>query len=404
MRVLIIAPYFAPNLEVAAVRMVSLSSQLVASGHAVSVLCLSYRGLLRENTVEELTAKVPEGVKTIRFDIDYSTLPLIADYVNGKRFARVLPDLVNPADYDVLLNTCGPYYPLEAAPIIARWGLPYILDFRDLGAINYRPTIVSGSKDSYGLKVVLKSLYGKLIKRRERRAVRLANHVICISAIDLGAMRAAYGLEEARSSVVTNGFDEDRLGAICPHSEKPYNFTAGVFGKFMYYDKDKATAILEALCGVRADGIDAGLVHIGKKYGWIDDVIESKGIDPACYTNLGLMEYEVGMAYLGTADFFVVEDTSPDDVGTKIYDYIFWNKPVIAVVPPSGPLAKFVSSFRNGFVCTTSAEVRVAVERIVTLGLDCLDPDLDRDRYSRRHQNELIESILENEAKEMRAR
>ena len=38
MRVLIIAPYFAPNPEVAAVRMVSLSSQLVSDGHAVTVL------------------------------------------------------------------------------------------------------------------------------------------------------------------------------------------------------------------------------------------------------------------------------------------------------------------------------------------------------------------------------
>ena len=145
MRVLIIAPYFAPNPEVAAVRMVSLSSQLVSDGHAVTVLCLSREGLLRENKPEELTASVPDGVRTIRFDLDYSTAPLVADYLNGKRFARALSGLVDPADYDVVLNTCGPYYPLEAAPIIGRWGIPYVLDFRDLGAINYRPTIVSGS-------------------------------------------------------------------------------------------------------------------------------------------------------------------------------------------------------------------------------------------------------------------
>ncbi len=205
MRVLIIAPYFAPNPEVAAVRMVSLSSQLVADGHAVTVLCLSREGLLRENTPEELTAKVPEGVETIRFDIDYSTAPLVADYVNGKRFARALSGLVDPADFDVVLNTCGPYYPLEAAPIIARWGIPYVLDFRDLGAINYRPSIVFGSKAGSGAKAALKRLYGRLIKRRERRAVNLADRVICISGIDLEAMERAYDMGEHRHQRLRRG-------------------------------------------------------------------------------------------------------------------------------------------------------------------------------------------------------
>lgn len=403
MRVLIIAPYFAPNPEVAAVRMVSLSSQLVSDGHAVTVLCLSRKGLLRENTPEELTASVPDGVRTIRFDLNYSTAPLVADYLNGKRFARVLSDLVDPADYDVVLNTCGPYYPLEAAPTIACWRIPYVLDFRDLGAINYRPAIVSGVGAGGAAKAALKRLYGVLIKRRERRAVRLADRVICISGIDLETMDVAYGLG-SKASVATNGFDEARLGSIRPSGEKPFGLTAAVFGKFMYYDKDKAAAILEALCEMRAGGVDAGLVHIGKKYDWIDGVMESKGINPACYANLGLMEYQAGMACLGGADFFVVEDTSPDDVGTKIYDYIFWNKPVVAVVPPEGPLAKLLSGFANGFVCTTSDEVRAAVERIVAERLDCLDPNLDCDRFSRRHQNKLIEGILEDAVKEARQR
>lgn len=402
MRVLIIAPYFAPNPEVAAVRMVSLSAQLVSDGHDVTVLCLSREGLLRENTPEELTASVPAGVRTIRFDLNYSTAPLVADYINGRRFARGLSGLVNPTDYDVVLNTCGPFYPLESAPSIARWGIPYVLDFRDLGAIEYRPANVL-TAGAGAFKSSIKKLYSRLIKRRERRAVNLADRVICVSDIDMEAMDIAYGLG-SKVSIATNGFDDARLGSIVPCGEKPYALTAAVFGKFMYYDKDKAAAILEALCVVRSRGVDAGLAHIGKRYDWIPSVIAEKGIDPACYTNLGLMEYPVGMAHLGSADFFVVEDTSPDDVGTKIYDYIFWNKPVVAVVPPEGPLAKLLSGFANGFVCTTSDEVRAAVERIVAKRLNCLDPNLDRDRFSRRHQNKLIEGILEDAVKEARQR
>jgi len=402
MRVLIIAPYFAPNPEVAAVRMVSLSSQLVSDGHAVTVLCLSRESLLRSNKPEELTASVPDGVRTIRFDLDYSTAPLVADFVNGKRFARVLSSLVSPTDYDVVLNTCGPFYPLEAAPSVARWGIPYVLDFRDLGAIEYRPANVL-TAGAGAIKTAFKKLYGRLIIRRERRAVNLADRVICVSDIDLEAMDLAYGLG-SKASIATNGFDDTMLGSIVPCGEKPYALTAAVFGKFMYYDKDKAAAILEALCEIRSSGVDAGLAHIGKRYDWIPSVIADKGFDPACYTNLGLMEYPIGMAHLGSADFFVVEDTSPDDVGTKIYDYIFWNKPVVAVVPPEGPLAKLLSGFANGFVCKTSDEVRAAVERIAAERLDCLDPNLDRDRFSRRHQNKLIEDVLEDAVKKAHRR
>ena len=405
MRVLIIAPYFAPNPEVAAVRMVSLSSFLAKRGPFVPVLCLSREGLLRENSADELTAKVPDGVETIRFNFNFSTAPLVADYVNGKRFTRVLSGLVDPKDYDVVFNTCGPYYPLEASRLITRWGLPYVLDFRDLGAINYRPAIVRRSaKAATGAKAALKSLYGMLVKRRERAAIKRATRVICISDIDYEVMKSVYDLSAAKLSVATNGFDEARLGSVSPYGDKPYGLTAAVFGKFMYYDKEKASAILEALCDIRARGVDAGLVHIGKCYDWIPGIITTKGIDPTCYTKLGLMEYQVGMARLGSADFFVVEDTSPDDVGTKIYDYIFWNKPVVAVVPPDGPLAELVSGFQNGFVCATNQDVRAAVEKIASEHLDCLDPSLDRSRFSRKHQNQLIEGVLRDAVREVRVR
>ena len=67
------------------------------------------------------------------------------------------------------------------------------------------------------------------------------------------------------------------------------------------------------------------------------------------------------------------------------------------ILPMAGRGSRF---FENGFVCTTSDEVRAAVERIADEGLDCLDPALDRDRFSRRHQNRLIEEVLLSAARE----
>ena len=93
---------------------------------------------------------------------------------------------------------------------------------------------------------------------------------------------------------------------------------------------------------------------------------------------------------LGTADFFIVEDTSPDDVGTKIYDYIFFNKPVIAATPSDIPLAKLVRTFKNGYVCSTDKEVEEAMYKVVTEHPETLDESLDSKKYSRREQNQNI--------------
>ena len=108
------------------------------------------------------------------------------------------------------------------------------------------------------------------------------------------------------------------------------------------------------------------------------------------------MSYEEGMALLGTADFFIVEDTSPDDVGTKIYDYIYFNKPVVAATPPNIPLAKLVRTFENGYVCSTDKEVEAAMYKVVTEHPEKLDGELDPGKYSRKVQNQnIINRMLE---------
>ena len=127
----------------------------------------------------------------------------------------------------------------------------------------------------------------------------------------------------------------------------------------------------------------------------IDEAIKENDISSECFENKGLMEYAKGMAVLGSADFFVVEDTSPDDVGTKIYDYIFWNKPVVAAVPKEIPLASLVSGFEHGYACNSKEEIFNAIKDILDHKFENLDSKLDVMKYSRTCQNQIIENVLE---------
>ena len=144
----------------------------------------------------------------------------------------------------------------------------------------------------------------------------------------------------------------------------------------------------------RKSGINIKLQHIGRNFDYIDEAIQKYNIDPGAFEKMGLKEYSEGMSILGAADFFVVEDTSPDDVGTKIYDYIYWNKPIIAAVPPNIPLAKLISQFEHGYLCETSDDIERAIDDIIRNQYSVLDPSIDIAKYSRTYQNEKMEQLM----------
>ena len=398
MNILLIAPYYAPSSEVPSVRMVSLSNYLIKQGHTVSVICYSKDKLMTWYSEKELSSEVPKNVECINFNLKinriWSLVPYLSDIIEGKKFRKILPYLVDLKKFDTILTTCGPYFTLDAIPIIKKkYGIPCVLDFRDLGAINYRPQLRTEKTKTSFWKRPIKSFFKYLTRRREYKAVCAADEIICISDIDKEKMRVSYRISEEKLYVATNGFDEDRLAKIHP-LPKNKEITAAVFGKFMYYSKERATAVLTAIDSLRKKGYSIKLLHIGKKYPWIDKVIKDNNISEQSFDSKGLMEYSKGMAVLGSADFFIVEDTSPDDVGTKIYDYIFWNKPVVAAVPKNIPLALLINTFEHGYVCDSKEEIFNAIKDIADNKYEKLDSKIDTMKYSRFFQNQIIENVL----------
>lgn len=399
MNILIVAPYYAPSSEVPSVRMVSLSTYLIEQGHEVSVLCYSKNTLLKMYKLEELSSKIPEKVKVVEFDLIGKRYPFISDIRDGYYFENVLQNALSKNHYDVVFTTCGPYFTLRGMHSVCKKnGIPYVLDFRDLGALNYRPRLGTEKETASWWKKIIKNWYARKIKVREKNAVESAAHVICVSQIDMEKMQLAYSLPTEKYSIATNGFDEKKLNDVVPE-KKQEGVVGAVFGKFMYYSRAKATAILSTLNHLHNEGIPIQLMHIGRSYPYIKETIEKNNFNGAIYKPVGLKEYGEGMALLGSADFFVVEDTSPDDVGTKIYDYIFWNKPIVAAAPKDIPLAKLVRTFEHGYVCENEQDIKKAIEDIVENKYQTLDSNIDIMKYSRLNQNRIMEKVLLDIAK-----
>jgi len=399
MKVLLVAPFFAPYTEVSAIRMISLANQLVEDNHSVDVLCYSKEMLLRLTEEKNLKASIPENVKIINFTITQRNVPAFTELMLGFSFERVFKTL-DISKYEVVLLSLGPFYTMQIANYLRKKKKPYVLDFRDLGAIAIRPKR-EDVKDAKSLPVqILKKVFLHLLLMREKNAVDKANAIVVVSEIDRRIMQKAYSIPSNKLVLASNGFDEDKLRQIKLEERNDNEIIVGVFGKFMYYSIERAMGLLRVVNKLRNEGIPIKVLHIGQEYPWIMKNIIRENLIIDIYDARGIMPYDRGMALLGSCDFFMVEDTSPDDIGTKIYDYIYFNKPVVASVPKDIPLAELVGKFSNGFVCDNDNDIEKAMRKIIDLNLKKLDESISPSDYSRRQQNSNIIDCLKNNCKQ----
>ena len=117
--------------------------------------------------------------------------------------------------------TCGPYFTLKAMPKLkSNHGVKYILDFRDLGALNYRPKLFTEGdqkKTSWWKKPIL-NWYHTKVSNRERKAVKNADGIICVSPIDKkkmqrGRLDAGRGKRGAKISETCAGSPDNSVYA-----------------------------------------------------------------------------------------------------------------------------------------------------------------------------------------------
>jgi hypothetical protein len=90
----------------------------------------------------------------------------------------------------------------------------------------------------------------------------------------------------------------------------------------------------------------------------------------------------------------VVNHRSPLLVGTKVYDAIRLDRPILALCRPDDALARLLRPFRHAYAATTTAETTAALRSISRLRPGRLDPDLDPEPYSRRRQGQEFLPLL----------
>lgn len=389
MKLLIVSPYFAPSSLVGAQRMTSLARYLAEQGHEVHVVSLT-ADTMERTTDASCHSTPPENVVMHPFDLPVEKANVFANESQRvMAFMKVLEALLEKETFDGVLMTLGPFFPLHTMQKFAKaYHLPYILDFRDLGSVE---RIRRDSLGSY-IRTSLTEFY---THRLERAAVKNAKYITVVCPGDVERMQKAYKIPDEKICCIFNGFDEERLHGMRPQSVEDGVFKIGVFGKFMIYNPEKGPLILKAVDRLRKEGINAKIVHVGVGREDVLNIVEELGIDPECYEGLGIRDYKEGVEIMSGCSMFAMDYVHPTGLGTKIFDYIHLNKPVLAVAPRNIHFADFISQFQNSFLVDTQEDVYNAFRTVIDQGLTVLDSAVDTDNYSRRHQNKRFAELID---------
>ncbi len=391
MRLLIVSPYFAPSSLVGAQRMTSLAKYLADLGNEVHVIALTAETMQR-TTGNSCRSTPPANVTVHQFDLPEEVPNIFKNELNrAAAFDKVFESILEQYTFDGLLVTLGPFYTLYSLKkFVKKYNLPYILDFRDLGSVE---RMKNDTLANY-IRTHLTELYAH---RVENGAVKGADYVTVVCPGDVDRMKKAYRIPDDKISCIFNGYDEERLkGVNCKPAPSADNvFKIGVFGKFMIYNPEKGPLILKAVDRLRKEGINAQIVHVGVGRDDVLETIRQLGVDPACYDGRGILDYKDGVSVMAGCNMFAMDYVHPTGLGTKIFDYINLNKPVLAVAPQDINFSQFVSQFENCFVVDDEEQIYRTMRKIAMERIQTLDSKMNADAFSRKHQNKRFVDLLQ---------
>lgn len=390
-RLLLMAHYFPPVAGVGVQRPASFTRHLPEFGWEVTVVRAPIPLNARVDTVDLGSARVVEA--------GLSNLGPIRD--RGARWVlpvlRTVSRLVVEWRPHALMCTGGPFIPFLVPLLIKkRYGIPYVLDFRDPWSLN--PYMEP------------RSLKGKMARTLEKHleaiAVAGAEIVLSVSARMTSDLADAHPtVPRSRFQTLYNGYDEGEFATLKPVDLPKHQYhivytgTAGdphyPFGKMfralqmlLYDNPDMRAVICLHLIGNVSMEYQQMIERLG-----LQDVVKCHGFQPHRET----------LRYLLAADllFLLIDNSAGQgnllyDVSGKVFEYIRAGKPVLAQVPRNGEAFQILS--RAGLLLhVDSAEIALARALNQQVGrTNVLDIDTAFVRtFERRAQVKDLAGILE---------
>jgi len=255
---------------------------------------------------------------------------------------------------DTLLVTVPPFSALVAAIALKREfpHLKLVADFRD-DWLRFYLSEFDYQKSDYT---------ARRAARIERQAVELSDLVVVVTRGMLRDIRARYPDQDSRKfAFIPNGYDPSKIPAPGPtaHAAGP-RIVVSFIGTL--YSASSARYYLDALDGLPEEL--RGQVEtrfVGRIADSERGFLENRG---SRIQTLGFLPQTEALAHMAEADFLLLTMTDSASLTGKLFEYLASGKPIIAVAPPDGEVARILQETGTGWCA--SPDDRPGLKRLLT--------------------------------------
>lgn len=302
-------------------------------------------------------------------------------------YKKAAEEIIKKEHIDAVFITGGPFYYFNLGSYLKKkYNVPYILDFRDPW---YRTDINNFNFNG--------KISNKINSFLEYKAVSKADLIVNVTESLTEEYKNRYSkIAPEKFTTIYNGYDDTiNLDLTCKNPEDfKETLNLGIFGKFAYYNISHLDILFKTIKKLQPNLNKNIMIY----YLGTEQEILAKAKEYSVRENIkymGYVSYEEGMKLLAQMDGLIVNNRSKLELGTKIFDYIYLNKPIIAFSQAQSDMSKLARKFTNGFSVTNEKELEEALVKINNLPDKYLDTEKQKSYYSRSIQaNILLEYIL----------
>jgi glycosyltransferase involved in cell wall biosynthesis len=256
-----------------------------------------------------------------------------------KKVLKTIKNLVKAEKIDLVITT-GPPHSLHKIGFKIKkiFAIPWIVDFRD-------PWSDWDILD----QMKLTCLSRKLHESQEKKIVKNANGLITVSNNWAKDLQKKYKLSV---KVITNGFDSERL--IKPQDIKNKKFRISHFGLInRFRNTPTLWDVLEKICNENQTFYqDLELFFAGNIDNAIFEKIKGKNFfNKIKYANY-IPHRQLQKEYELTSTFLLLSNNTKNSKGHipgKLFDYLFYEKPVLALCRIGGDIANIIEKTSSGY-------------------------------------------------------
>jgi hypothetical protein len=196
----------------------------------------------------------------------------------------------------------------------------------------------------------------------ERKIVAGSSYVSTVTRVWVERLRSRYPAEPADKFIYTpNGYEPDMFQDFRPRARNDGKMVITYFGSVhmnRVYSPENYLDAIEALPAEVRDRIETRF--IGRVRPDAELCLQRTR---ALVRQLGFMPKLEGLRYLEETDFLLLIATDPTSHAGKLFEYLATAKPILALSPPNGEIAKLLRETRAGW-CVDPWD-RVAIQTMV---------------------------------------